>query len=99
MSMPSLQGQIRALFRRGMRAVEKADRHVVVDAFREHMGVPRKSFQRIEYLMRKGERQIDLIERAVGVEMVEQPVTGEFHQTVPPTRPAWIDGASNGRKP
>ena len=67
MSMPSLQSQIRALFRRGMRAVEKADRHVVVDAFREHMGVPRKSFQRSEYLMRKGERQIDLIERAVGV--------------------------------
>lgn len=45
----------------------RADRQLVVDAFRAHMGVPRKSFQRIEYLLRKGERQLDVIGRAVGV--------------------------------
>jgi len=47
--------------------VGRADRQLVVDAFRAHMGVPRKSFQRIEYLLRKGERQLDVIGRAVGV--------------------------------
>ena len=45
------------------------------------------------------QRLENLVERTVGVEMVEQPVTGEFHQTLPPARPAWTDGASNGRKP
>ena len=41
----------------------------------------------------------NLLQRMIGIEMVKQPVAGEFHQTLPPTRPAWMDGASNGRKP
>jgi hypothetical protein len=55
-----------------MRAVERVDRQMVVDAFREHLDVPRKSFQRIEYLLRKGERQLEVIERAVGVANVRR---------------------------
>ena len=63
----SLQGQVRALFRRGMRLLGKANRNMVVEAFREHKDIPRKNFARIEFLLNKGTRQLDVVESAVQV--------------------------------
>ena len=59
----TLQGRVRSLLRRALRAMPtESERALVRDAFREHMDVPRKSFDRIEYLLRKGERQLKVLE-------------------------------------
>jgi len=59
----TLQGRVRSLLRRALRALPTdSERALVRDAFREHMDVPRKSFDRIEYLLRKGERQLKVLE-------------------------------------
>ena len=66
----SLQGRVRSLYRRAWRLLRsEEDRSLVREAFQEHVNVPRKSFDRIEYLLRKGERQLRVLDssRLVGV--------------------------------